>query len=35
MSKPGSIATIGSIRGDVVAPANTNEEQYVTFTVGN
>ena len=35
MSKPASLATIGSIRGDVVATANTNEEQYVTFTVGN
>ena len=35
MSKPSSLATIGSVRGDVVAAANTNEEQYVTFTVGN
>ncbi len=35
MSKSSSLATIGSIRGDVVAAANTNEEQYVTFTVGN
>lgn len=35
MSKSASLATVGSIRGDVVATANTNEEQYVTFTVGN
>ncbi len=35
MSKSSSLATLGSIRGDVVAAANTNEEQYVTFTVGN
>ncbi len=35
MSKSAALATIGSVRGDVAATANTDEEQYVTFTVGN
>ncbi len=35
MSQSSSLATVGSIRGDVVTTANSNEEQYVTFTVGN
>jgi purine-binding chemotaxis protein CheW len=34
MSSSTALATVGAVRGDVVAAANTNDEQYVTFTVG-
>jgi purine-binding chemotaxis protein CheW len=34
MSSSAALAPVGSGRTDVVAVANTNDEQYVTFTVG-
>ncbi|MEI6985108.1 MAG: chemotaxis protein CheW [Rhodospirillaceae bacterium] len=35
MSTSASLATVANNRGDMVVSANTNDEQYVTFTVGN
>jgi len=35
MSKSSSLATVSTQRNELVAAANVNEEQYVTFTVGN
>ncbi|MEI8396443.1 MAG: chemotaxis protein CheW [Rhodospirillaceae bacterium] len=35
MKTSAALAPAASLRNDVVATANTNEEQYVTFTVGN